>query len=315
MKTLIITTPYHGKLNQNLPHLLTAADKINNQCDVIIIGNNVGVAAQNIATYNLASNVFTLQDSQLESLLAENVANQLAQIIDGYTHVLIAADSFGKNLLPRIAGILGLGQISEVVDIISPNIFKRFMYAGNVLTDVESLEDVKLLTIRTTNFATYGKTKSATDHPANIQDIKFNNEIHPQVKFVDEHIIDKSVDLAFAKVVVSGGRSLGSQDAFDKNIRVLAGKLNAAVGATRAAVDAGYAPNDCQVGQTGKMVAPQVYLAIGISGAVQHIAGMKDSQTVIAINTDHTAPIFEHANYGLIGDLFDIVPQLLNHLG
>ena len=314
MKSLVITTPHHSKLNPNLTHLLACAEKINNSCDVIVIGSNVTTAAQKIATYTIVDNILAVQDSSLEHILAENIANQLAQIIDGYTHVLIAADSFGKNLLPRIAGILGIGQISEVVDIVSSNIFKRFMYAGNVLTEIESLEDIKLLTIRTTNFPVYEKIRNASDTPANIQEIKFNNEIHPQVKLVNEHIIDKSVDLAFAKVVVSGGRSLGSAEAFDANIRVLADKLGAAVGATRAAVDSGYAPNDCQVGQTGKMVAPQVYLAVGISGAVQHIAGMKDSQTVIAINTDHTAPIFEHANYGLVADLFDVIPQLISKL-
>jgi electron transfer flavoprotein alpha subunit len=312
MKTLIITTLHHGKLNPNLLHLFSCAEKINNSCDVIAIGNNTTNPAQEIATYPIVNNVLTIQGCSLENILAENVADQLAQIIGNYTHALIAADSFGKNLLPRIAGILAIGQISEVVDIVSPNIFKRFMYAGNVLTEVESLEDIKLLTVRTTNFAAYEKIREANNTQANIQAVKFDNIIHPGVKVVNEHIIDKSVDLAFAKVVVSGGRSLGSVEAFDANIRVLADKLNAAVGATRAAVDSGYAPNDCQVGQTGKMIAPQVYLAVGISGAVQHIAGMKDSQTVIAINTDHTAPIFEHANYGLIADLFDVVPELIS---
>lgn len=312
MKTLIITTSANNKLNPNVANVLSAANKINaNICDVIIIGNNLSDIATQIAKYSIVNNVFILQDTKLDKILAENISEQLANIIKNYTHVLVAADAFGKNLLPRIAGILDIGQISEIVDVVSPNIFKRFMYAGNVQVEIESFEDIKLLTVRTINFPSFESGQTVT---ANISEISFINPTNQNVQVINENIIDKSVDLGSAKVVVSGGRSLGSKDAFDEYIRILAGKLHAAVGATRAAVDAGFAPNDCQVGQTGKIVAPQVYLAIGVSGAVQHIAGMKDSQTVIAINTDQTAPIFEHADYGLIADLFETVPQIVSKI-
>jgi electron transfer flavoprotein alpha subunit len=311
MKALIITAMLNGKVNQNVLALVNAANKICDNCDVLILGHNLSKVAHEIASISNINHVLVLDSSELEKPLAENIANQLAEIAKGYTHVLAAADSFGKNLMPRIAGTLEIGQISEIIEVVSPNIFKKFIYAGNVLIEVESLEDIKLLTVRTSNF---NSKPEPAKQDAKIVAVVYSNAIHPGVKWHDEHIVDKSIDLGLAKIVISGGRSLGSKENFDKHIRVLAGKLNAAVGATRAAVEAGYAPNDCQVGQTGRVVAPEIYLAIGISGAVQHIAGMKDSKTVIAINTDQTAPIFEHANYGIIGDLFEIVPKLLEHL-
>lgn len=308
MNSLIITTIHHGKFNENIKNLLDAANKISANCDVIIVGHNLSQAASEVAKLTHVNKVLTIDSPNLDKLLAENITQQLSTIIKGYTHVLMAADSFGKNLLPRIAGILELGQISEVIAIVSPNIFKKFTYAGNVLVEVESLEEIKLLTVRTTNFSSNISQSNSSIAP--IYAIDYVENTHPSIKWTKEEVIDKSVDLASAKVVVSGGRSLETVDKFNTHIRTLATKLNAAVGATRAAVEAGLAPNDCQVGQTGKIVAPQVYLAVGVSGAVQHIAGMKDSKTVIAINTDQTAPIFEHANYGLVGDLFDIMPEL-----
>ena len=185
------------------------------------------------------------------------------------------------------------------------------MYAGNVLIEIESLEDIKLLTVRANNF---DSEDGLASNPAPVKNIEFNAKITDKIKFIRRNVVDKSVDLGSAKIVVTGGFSLTSKEAFDANIRALANKLNAAVGASRAAVEAGFAPNDCQVGQTGTAVAPDVYLAIGVSGAVQHIAGMKDSKTVIAINTDDTAPIFEHAEYGIVGDLFELIPQLIAKL-
>lgn len=307
MKSLIITTPHNGKINPNLLSLVDAATKISDYCDILIFGHDLTNAANEAAAINKINTVFTIDAVEVKNPLAENIATQLAEIAKGYTHALCAADSTGKNLMPRIAGILEIGQISEIVKIVSPNIFKKFIYAGNVLIEVESLEDVKLLTVRTANF---NSKYEPAETSAKIVAISYKNPIHPNIRWQSENIIDKSVDLSSAKIVVSGGRSLGSKEDFDKHIRGLATKLNAAVGATRAAVEAGFAPNDCQVGQTGKVVAPQVYLAIGVSGAVQHIAGMKDSKTVIAINTDQSAPIFEHADYGIVADLFDIVPEL-----
>jgi electron transfer flavoprotein alpha subunit len=307
MKSLIITTIMNGKTNPNLIPLVDAATKISDYCDILIFGHNLGNSANEAISIDKVNTVFTIESAELKNPLAENIATQLAEIAKGYTHVLCAADSTGKNLMPRIAGILEIGQISEIVKIVSPNIFKKFIYAGNVLIEVESLEDIKLLTVRTSNF---NNKCELTNQNAKIVAIPYSNPVHPHIKWHSENIVDKSVDLSSAKIVVSGGRSLGSKEEFDKHVRGLALKLNAAVGATRAAVEAGYAPNDCQVGQTGKVVAPQIYLAIGVSGAVQHIAGMKDSKIVIAINTDQTAPIFEHADYGIVADLFEIVPQI-----
>jgi electron transfer flavoprotein alpha subunit len=239
------------------------------------------------------------------------LASNLAEIVKNYTHTLIAADSYGKDLLPRIAGILDLSQISEVVEIVSPNTFKKPMYAGNILAEVESFEEIKLLTIRTTSFAAYSEAGSA----ASVEVNEFSPLANDKLSYLGEELVhNDTIDLAHAELIVTGGRSLGSKEDFDKLIHGLAIKLGGAVGASRAAVEAGYASNDCQVGQTGKVVAPKLYVAIGISGAVQHIAGMKDSKTVVAVNLDPNAQIFEYADYGLIGDLFDVVPELISKL-
>ena len=311
MQILVISNTIHNKLNPNILNVLGAAKSLGNKCDALITGHQISEACAEVATLAQVNQVLSLDHPALANILVENLASQLAQIIKNYTHVLIASDSFGKNLLPRIAGILEIGQISEIISVTSANTFKKFIYAGNVLIEVESLEDIRLLSVRTNNFA--AETELAK-HPAEIKSLDYTNPINDKIKFVSENIVDKSVDLGSAKIVVSGGISLGSKEAFDNHIRPLATKLNAAVGATRAAVEAGYAENDTQVGQTGINVAPQLYLAVGLSGAVQHIAGMKDSKTVIAINTDKTAAIFEHADYGITADLFEVVPQLIEKL-
>jgi electron transfer flavoprotein alpha subunit len=311
MKILVISNIVQGQINPSVYSLLGASKILGAKCDVLIAGHNLGEASCQIAKLSGINQVLTIDNPALANLLVENIARQLVEICKNYTHVLVSADSFGKNLLPRIAGIMEIGQISEVVSIISPNIFKKFIYAGNVLIEVESLEDTKLLSIRTNNF-TPDTSLAASSAP--IVALDYTNTVSSKIKFINNHVVDKSVDLASAKIVVSGGISLGSKESFDNLIRPLANKLNAAVGATRAAVEAQYADNDTQVGQTGINVAPELYLAVGLSGAVQHIAGMKDSKTVIAINNDSSAPIFEHADYGIVGDLFEIVPQLIEKL-
>ncbi len=311
MQVLVISNTIHGKINTSINNLLGAAKALGSQCDVLVAGYNLDSISKQIAAFARVNQVFTLDNPGLNNILVENIAPQLSEIIQDYSHVLVAADSFGKNLLPRIAGILEIGQISEIIAVQSSNVFKKFIYAGNVLIEVESLENIKLLSVQANNFT---PDLELATNPAVIKPLDYTGTISNAIKFITENVIDKSVDLASAKIVVSGGISLGSKDAFDSHIRPLAGKLNAAVGATRAAVEAGYAENDTQVGQTGTKVAPQLYLAIGISGAVQHIAGMKDSKTVIAINSDSTAPIFEHADYGMVGDLFTLVPQLITKL-
>lgn len=311
MKTLVISNVVNNHINPSLYNLLGASSILGNICDVIVIGYNLKDITNDIAKLSGINQVLSIDNNALSHLLVENIANQLADICKNYTHVLIDSDSFGKNLLPRIAGILEIGQISEVVSIVSPNIYKKFIYAGNVLVEIDFLEDTKLLSIRNNNFEA---KKLLSDTVCPIIEIEYTNPISDRVKHISSNVIDKTVDLGSAKIVVSGGISLGSKESFDSLIRPLAQKLNAAVGATRAAVEAGYASNDTQVGQTGVNVAPELYLAVGLSGAVQHIAGMKDSKTVIAINNDSSAPIFEHADYGIVGDLFEIVPQLIEKL-
>ncbi len=308
MKILVITSAKAQKLNDNLLNVLSAAKRINGHCDVLILGSADYSPIQEL---KIVEKIMLFNNVTDANNLATLLAANLAEIVKNYTHVLIAADSYGKDLLPRIAGILDLSQISEVVEIVSPNIFKKPMYAGNILAEVESFEEIKLLTIRTTSFAAYSEAGSAASVEAN----EFSPQINDKLSYLSEELVhNDTIDLAHAELIVTGGRSLGSKEDFDKLIHGLAVKLGGAVGASRAAVEAGYASNDCQVGQTGKVVAPKLYVAIGISGAVQHIAGMKDSKTVVAINLDPNAQIFEYADYGLIGDLFDVVPELISKL-
>lgn len=311
MQVLVLTNKINNKINPAFNNLLGAVKALGGKCDAIIVGYDLKDVAEKVSKYERINQVITIDHIGLENILAENIAPQLSQICKKYTHVLIAADSFGKNLLPRIAGILEIGQISEVIGIKTPSIFKKFIYAGNVLVELESLEQIKLLSIRANNFPIDDEVVGAA---APINSIEYSSQISDKIKFISKNIVDNSVDLGSAKIVVSGGISLDSRESFDSHIRPLAKKLNAAVGATRAAVEAGYANNDTQVGQTGVSVAPELYIAVGISGAVQHIAGMKDSKTVIAINSDATAPIFDHADYGLVGNLFEIVPSLISKL-
>ena len=308
MKILVITSAKAQKLNDNLLNVLSAAKRINGHCDVLILGN---ADYSSIQELKIVEKIMLFNNVTDATNSATLLAGNLAEIVKNYTHVLIAADSYGKDLLPRIAGILDLSQISEVVEIVSPNIFKKPMYAGNILAEVESFEEIKLLTIRTTSFAAYSEAGSA----ANVEANDFTPASNDKLSYLGEELVhNDTIDLAHAELIVTGGRSLGSKEDFDKLIHGLAIKLGGAVGASRAAVEAGYASNDCQVGQTGKVVAPKLYVAIGISGAVQHIAGMKDSKTVVAINLDPNAQIFEYADYGLIGDLFDVVPELISKL-
>lgn len=303
MKVLVISIAHNGAINPNLANVIGAANKLNHSCDVVIFGaQNV----QAVTGYTGVSKVIQINSSH-EEHLAVNIAPAIAQLVRNYTHVLMAADSTGKDILPRVAGILDLGQISDVLAICSPNIFKKPMYAGNIVAEVESFDDIKLLTVRPTSFAPASQTGNAT---IETQTIEIN--LTANTKFIGQTLVaTETVGLAQAKIIVSGGRSLGSKESFVELINGLAAKLAAGVGASRAAVEAGYVSNDSQVGQTGKIVAPQLYIAVGISGAVQHIAGMKDSQKVIAINSDSNAQIFEYSDYGFVGDLFEVVPQLI----
>ncbi len=307
MKVLIIAV-HENIIHNSIFNLFGAAHKICTKFDILSIGTQE--QANELGQYAGVHNILHVQ--QPTNLFAENLAPLIAELAQNYTHVLINANSFGKNILPRVAGKLQIGQISEITEVVSPNIFKKFMYASNVLVEIESLEDIKLLSVRVANFHEY-KHLTSSDATVIIIDKPLYND--HRIKFISKNSNSgDTVDLSNASIVVSGGRSLINRDNFDSHIRILANNLGAAVGATRAAVEAGLAPNGCQIGQTGKVVAPQLYIAIGISGAVQHIAGMKDSKQVLAINIDPNAQIFEYANYGLVADLFETVPQLIDKL-
>jgi electron transfer flavoprotein alpha subunit len=248
--------------------------------------------------------VLQVEDAAYANWLAEDIAPLVVKLAPNYSHVVMAADSVGKNVAPRVAALLDVGQVSEAIQVVSPDTFVRPIYAGNAMATVQSSDKIKVVTIRPTNFKAVGTGGSAP-----IEQIGGEGGKGLSSYVGAELSKSERPELTSAKIVVSGGRGMGSGDNF-KIIEALADKLGAGVGASRAAVDAGYVPNDYQVGQTGKVVAPDLYIAVGISGAIQHLAGMKDSKTIVAINKDEEAPIFQVADYGIVGDLFQIVPEL-----
>ncbi|MGZ5817394.1 MAG: electron transfer flavoprotein subunit alpha/FixB family protein, partial [Burkholderiaceae bacterium] len=241
--------------------------------------------------------------------LAENIAEQILAIASSYSHILAPATAYGKNILPRVAAKLDVGQISEITKVDAPDTFERPIYAGNAIATVQSSDAIKVITVRTTGF-----DAAATEGAAAVEQIVAVSDSGKSAFVSKELAKSDRPELTAAKIIVSGGRGMGSSDNF-KILEPLADRLGAAMGASRAAVDAGYVPNDWQVGQTGKIVAPQLYIAVGISGAIQHLAGMKDSKTIVAINKDPEAPIFSVADYGIVGDLFEVVPALVKELG
>ncbi|NMM81007.1 electron transfer flavoprotein subunit alpha, partial [Acidovorax sp. SRB_14] len=295
-------------------HTVTAAAACGGDVHVLVAGHNAAAAAQAAAQIAGVAKVLHADAPGLEHGLAENVAAQvLALQGDGagnYSHILFAATAGGKNVAPRVAARLDVAQISDITRVISADTFERPIYAGNAIATVQSLDAVKVLTVRTTGFdaAQAAGGSAAVEPTAATPDAG-------QSRFVGSEIAHSDrPELTAAKIIVSGGRALGSKEKFDEVITPLADKLGAAMGASRAAVDAGYAPNDWQVGQTGKIVAPELYVAVGISGAIQHLAGMKDSKVIVAINKDPEAPIFSVADYGLEADLFAAVPELVKAL-
>jgi electron transfer flavoprotein alpha subunit len=315
MKTLIIIQNQEGIINI-ISRLIVASCQINNNCDVLLIGYQLkDDIIHEITKYVNVNKVLVVDNNILENIVVENISRQISNIVRQYTHVLINADSFGKNLLPRIAGQLQISQVSEVVNIISPNIFERFIYAGNILVQLESYEDIKLLTVRSNLFGGHRYDKLLIADKIDKTKLHYidydKTQICDKIKFISNNIIKNTQDLTSAKIIISGGRSLLSKENFDNLIIKLADKYNAAVGATRSAVEAGFISNDHQVGQTGKIVHPNLYISFGVSGAIQHIAGMKGAKKVISINNDPQAPIFEYSDFGFIGDLFDVIPQLL----
>jgi len=289
---------------------ITAAKQLGGAVTVLIAGSGSSGAAGAAAAIDGVAKVLHADAEIFAHGLAENVAAQVLALASGYSHFLFAATASGKNISPRVAAKLDVGQISDITKVISPDTFERPIYAGNAIATVQSLDALKVITVRTTGF----DPAPATGGSATIEAVQAVGD-SGKAQFVGAEIAKNDrPELTSAKIIVSGGRALGSSDKFNEVLTPLADKLGAALGASRAAVDAGYAPNDWQVGQTGKIVAPQLYVAIGISGAIQHLAGMKDSKVIVAINKDEEAPIFSVADYGLVQDLFSAVPELVKSL-
>jgi electron transfer flavoprotein alpha subunit len=288
---------------------LAAAAQMGGDVHVLVAGNNASAAAKHAAKLTGVKKVLHVESKALERPLAEPMAATIIALASGYDHIVAPATTNGKNFMPRVAALLDMMQISDISEVKSADTFVRLIYAGNAVQTVQSLDAKKIITVRTASFAAADETGSAVVENANAA-------ADPALSsYVSENLTQSDrPELTSAKVIVSGGRGMQSGENF-KMLEAVAKKLNAAVGASRAAVDAGYVPNDYQVGQTGKVVAPDLYIAVGISGAIQHLAGMKDSKIIVAINKDDEAPIFQVADYGLVADLFTAVPELEKELG
>ena len=309
MTTLVIAEHDHGSLKGATLNTVTAALQCGGEVHVLVAGHQAAAAAQAAAQIAGVTKVLHADAPQLAEQLAENVAAQVLALAGAYSHLLFPATAHGKNVAPRVAALLDVAQVSDVTRVDSPDTFERPIYAGNAIAVVQSSDKVKVLTVRTTGFDAAGAGGSApVESVAPVADGGSSRFVGREVSKSDRP------ELTAAKIIVSGGRALGSSDKFNEVLTPLADKLGAALGASRAAVDAGYAPNDWQVGQTGKIVAPSLYIAAGISGAIQHLAGMKDSKVIVAINKDPEAPIFSVADYGLEADLFEAVPELVRQL-
>ena len=310
MRALVIADHDHQSIKGSTLNTVTAALACAPEVHVLVAGHNAAAAAAAAAHIAGVAKVLHADEAGLAHCLAENVAAQVLALAAGYTHILFPATAGGKNVAPRVAARLDVGQVSDITRVDSPDTFERPIYAGNAMATVQATDAVKVITVRTTGFdpaASQGGTAA----------IEVVNAVADSGKsrYVGSAIAKNDrPELTAAKIIVSGGRALGSSEKFAEVMTPLADKLGAAMGASRAAVDAGYAPNDWQVGQTGKIVAPQLYVACGISGAIQHLAGMKDSKVIVAINKDPEAPIFSVADYGLEADLFVAVPELVSQL-
>jgi electron transfer flavoprotein alpha subunit len=307
MTSLVIAEHDNASIRGATFNTVTAAAQCGGEVHVLVAGSNAGAAAAAAAKIAGVTKVLHADGAALAHGLAENMAAQVLAIASGYSHILFPATASGKNIAPRVAAKLDVGQISDVTKVDSPDTFERPIYAGNAIAIVQSLDATKVLTVRTTGFDPAAVTggSAAVETLAAVADSGKSSFIGSEIAKSERP------ELTAAKIIVSGGRALGSAEKFNEVMSPLADKLGAALGASRAAVDAGYAPNDWQVGQTGKIVAPQLYIACGISGAIQHLAGMKDSKVIVAINKDPEAPIFSVADYGLEADLFVAVPELI----
>ena len=308
MSILVLADLHEGQLAGATAHVVAAAQAIGGDIDVLVAGEGVQAAADAAAKLDGVSKVRVADNAVYAHQLAEPMGALLVELAGDYTHVLASASTTGKNVLPRLAAMKDVSQLSDVIGVESADTFLRPIYAGNAIATVKSDDALKVITVRTTAFDAVGQGGSAA-----VEAVAFAAD-NSQSSFVKEELAQSDrPELGGAKVVISGGRGMGNGENF-KLLDGIADKLGAAIGASRAAVDAGFVPNDMQVGQTGKIVAPELYIAVGISGAIQHLAGMKDSKVIVAINKDDEAPIFQVADYGLVGDLFEILPELESKL-
>ncbi|MEX2197363.1 MAG: FAD-binding protein [Burkholderiales bacterium] len=309
MSVLVLAEHDNKEIRKATLNAVAAAQEIGGEIHVLVAGHDAGAAAKAAAQIAGVSKVLHADAAHLGEFLAENLAALVVALSKGYSHVLAPATSTGKDVMPRAAALLDAQQISDIVAVESADIFVRPIYAGNALATVKSADAIKVITVRTTGF----DAVAATGGSASVESVPAPADSGLS-SFVSREVAkSERPELTSARIVVSGGRGMGSGENF-KLLEPLADKLNAAMGASRAAVDAGFVPNDWQVGQTGKIVAPELYIAVGISGAIQHLAGMKDSRVIVAINKDEEAPIFQVADYGIVGDLFQVVPQVIEEL-
>jgi len=305
MANLVIVEHDNNEVHAATLHAVTAAQQIGGDIDLLVAGENCGAVAEAAAKIAGVASVRLADDAKFGHHLAENLASLIVELAANYSHVLASATTFGKNVLPRAAALLDVAQISDIVEVKSDDTFVRPIYAGNALATVQSADRIKVITVRTIKFE-----PAATEGGSASVDPVSGGEDTGLSKWLSNALSDNDqVDLTSAKIVISGGRGMQSGDNFEM-LHKVAAKLGAAVGASRAAVDSGFVPNELQVGQTGKVIAPDLYIAVGISGAIQHLAGMKESKVIVAINNDSEAPIFQVADYGLVADLFEAVPEL-----
>ncbi|MDQ5848529.1 MAG: FAD-binding protein [Pseudomonadota bacterium] len=310
MAVLVVAEHDNRTIRKATLNCVAAAQKLGSEIHVLVAGHDAAEAAKAASQIAAVKKVLHADAAHLAEFLAENVAALIVGLAKSYSHLLAPATSNGKNVMPRVAALLDIQQISEIVAIESPDTFVRPIYAGNALATVQSKDPIKVITVRTTAF----DAVAATGGSAAIEPVAPPADAGLSAFVGREVSKSERPELTSAKIIVSGGRGMGSGDNFTKVLEPLADRLGAAMGASRAAVDAGFVPNDWQVGQTGKIVAPELYVAVGISGAIQHLAGMKDSRVIVAVNKDEEAPIFQVADYGVVGDLFQIVPQLVEAL-
>jgi electron transfer flavoprotein alpha subunit len=310
MSVLVLAEHDNKTLKKSTLNALAAAQKIGGDIHVLVAGYQAGEAAKAASQVSSVKRVLHADAAHLADFLAENVSALVVSIGKNYSHILAPSTSSGKNILPRVAALLDVQQISDIVSVESADTFVRPIYAGNALATVKSKDAIKVITVRTTAFdvVEFGKSNAPIEKLEAGSDSGLSSFLSREVSKSERP------ELTAAKIIVSGGRGMANGENFKKVLEPLADKLGAAMGASRAAVDAGFVPNDWQVGQTGKIVAPDLYVAVGISGAIQHLAGMKDSRVIVAINKDEEAPIFQVADYGLVGDLFQLVPALVEEL-